>query len=72
MRKKTEESRIIKTAMLRKKIDSFQELAALMGVNYPALGYNLRNPGGISLTKLRAIIKAAGLTDEEIIKLVRE
>lgn len=43
-----------------------------MGVNYPALGYNLRNPGGISLTKLRAIIKAAGLTDEEIIKLVRE
>lgn len=71
MSKKTVEARIVQTAMLRRRINSFEELADRAGIEPGTLRKNMREPKGISLLRLRSIVEASGMTDAEIAMLVR-
>lgn len=71
MGKKTIEARIIGNAMSRRRIDNWTELAERTGMEAGTLRKHMREPSRMQLFRLREIVEAAGLTDEEIAKLVR-
>lgn len=71
MGKKTIEARIIGNAMSRRRIDNWTELAERTGMEAGTLRKHMREPSRMQLFRLREIVEAAGMTDEEIAKLVR-
>lgn len=67
----TTEAAIIKIAMMRRRIGTITELAERTGMEAGTLRKHMREPSRMQLFRLREIVEAAGLTDEEIAKLVR-
>ena len=62
---------VILVGMIEMRIPTKQELALRIGLKPGTLNKNIRDPGSMSIGRLRAISEQLAFTDEQIAQIVR-
>ena len=63
---------MLKRYMAQLHIHSFGEVSKMTGIKYETLCDHIKNPQKLRLFEIKAIIKALGISQEDILKLILE